>query len=197
MIRCHAVQMLRTRRLRAGSMRNTPDEGRLFQAVQAYLHELEQGRRPSRQEWLARYPELGAALRDCLDGLGLMRDAAASLSIPRSAVADDRVGVQTGMPIGDYHIIREIGRGGMGIIYEAMQLSLGRRVALKVLPFAAGLDDKYLAAVSPGIAGRGATAPQQHRAGLRHRLRSWGSLLRDAAHRRCVLGPRYSFAATR
>ena len=121
-----------------------PDEGRLFQAVQAYLHELEQGHRPSRQEWLARYPELGAALRDCLDGLGLMRDAAASLSIPRSAVADDRVGVQTGMPIGDYHIIREIGRGGMGIIYEAMQLSLGRRVALKVLPFAAGLDDKYL-----------------------------------------------------
>jgi hypothetical protein len=50
-----------------------PDEGRLFQAVQSYLHELEQGHRPSRQEWLARYPELGAALRDCLDGLGLMR----------------------------------------------------------------------------------------------------------------------------
>ena len=38
-----------------------PDEGRLFQAVQSYLHELEQGRRPSRREWLARYPELGPA----------------------------------------------------------------------------------------------------------------------------------------
>ncbi len=121
-----------------------PDEGRLFQAVQSYLHELEQGRRPSRREWLARYPELGPALRDCLDGLGLIRDAAASISVPRSAAADARVGVQAGTPIGDFHIIREIGRGGMGIIYEATQLSLGRRVALKVLPFAAGLDNKFL-----------------------------------------------------
>jgi serine/threonine protein kinase len=121
-----------------------PDEGRLFQAVQSYLHELEQGRRPSRREWLARYPELGPALRDCLDGLGLIRDAAASISVPRSAGSDARVGVQAGTPIGDFHIIREIGRGGMGIIYEATQLSLGRRVALKVLPFAAGLDNKFL-----------------------------------------------------
>jgi tetratricopeptide (TPR) repeat protein/tRNA A-37 threonylcarbamoyl transferase component Bud32 len=47
-------------------------------------------------------------------------------------------------PLGDFHIVAELGRGGMGIVYEAIQISLGRRVALKVLPFAAALDAKHL-----------------------------------------------------
>jgi serine/threonine protein kinase len=46
--------------------------------------------------------------------------------------------------LGDYRLIREVGRGGMGIVYEAHQISLNRRVALKVLPFAAALDPKQL-----------------------------------------------------
>lgn len=47
--------------------------------------------------------------------------------------------------IGDYQIVREIARGGMGIVYEALQRPLDRRVALKVLPFAATLDPRALA----------------------------------------------------
>src|SRR5207248_4233053 len=46
--------------------------------------------------------------------------------------------------LGDFRIVREIGRGGMGVVYEAVQISLSRRVALKVLPFAAALDTKQL-----------------------------------------------------
>ena len=46
--------------------------------------------------------------------------------------------------LGDYTILREIGRGGMGVVYEAVHRAEGRRVALKVLPFAASLDPRQL-----------------------------------------------------
>jgi eukaryotic-like serine/threonine-protein kinase len=122
----------------------SPHEEQLLQAVQQYMRELESGRRPSRQEWLARYPQLQPALGDCLDGVNLMHQAATAMRPAEPNAAALGIGLQSGAPIGDFEIVREIGRGGMGIVYEAIQLSLGRHVALKTLPFAAGLDPKYL-----------------------------------------------------
>ncbi len=46
--------------------------------------------------------------------------------------------------LGDFRLIAEVGRGGMGVVYEALQRSLNRRVALKVLPFAAAMDPTQL-----------------------------------------------------
>jgi serine/threonine protein kinase len=64
----------------------------------------------------------------------------ASGSGPSFASDADRAGGT----LGDFRILHEIGRGGMGIVYEAEQISLNRRVALKVLPFAATMDPRHL-----------------------------------------------------
>lgn len=121
------------------------DDPRVAEVVQSYLNELERGARPDREAYLRRFPELAGAVGQCLDGLDLVRASA-----PRSSVGGQRRGPWeqssefTPRELGDFQILRELGRGGMGVVYEAVQLSLGRRVALKVLPFAATFDSRQL-----------------------------------------------------
>jgi serine/threonine protein kinase len=123
----------------------TSQESQLAMVVEAYLAALEAGQQPDRAEFLARHPEIATELEKCLEGLELVHRVGPQLSSatgsPNIAAAD----LTTTTTLGDFRILREIGRGGMGVVYEAEQVSLGRRVALKVLPFAAMLDRQQLA----------------------------------------------------
>lgn len=116
----------------------TQDDPRILQASREYLAELEAGHKPDRKTYLTRYPELADQLSECFDGIEL----AQTLRPPGPILQSQPEFAAS--PLGDFQILNEIGRGGMGVVYEAIQLSLGRRVALKVLPFAAALDAKQL-----------------------------------------------------
>ncbi len=116
------------------------DDPRVLSVAREYLAELEAGRTPARGGYESRHPELRAEVAECLDGVELAHAAGIAFRPPAAPPPPDA----SPEPLGDFRIVREIGRGGMGVVYEAVQLSLGRRVALKVLPFAAGLDAKHL-----------------------------------------------------
>jgi len=122
-----------------GAGPETGQESEVARILDAYLAEVEAGRPVDPGRLLAEHPAIAGPLRDCLRVLDLADELAGDPG------ATDLAGLDAGPRLGDYRIIREIGRGGMGVVYEAEQLSLGRRVALKVLPLAGAIDPKQLA----------------------------------------------------
>jgi eukaryotic-like serine/threonine-protein kinase len=140
-------------------------EDRLNDVLLAYLEACEVGREPDRAGLLAAHPDLRDDLaaffagRDELERLtGPVRDGAergtrnaefkpgnpTEFSPPRSALGIPRSALEELGQLGDFRLVREVGRGGMGVVYEAEQISLRRRVALKVLPFASAIDPRQL-----------------------------------------------------
>jgi WD40 repeat protein/serine/threonine protein kinase len=109
-----------------------------------FVEAFRQGKHPSVEEFARRYPEHADEIRDMLPALVLMEQAKTAGGSPgqqRPATASAAMPLRQ---LGDYQILREVGRGGMGVVYEAQQLSLGRHVAIKVLPSHALLDPRQL-----------------------------------------------------
>ena len=92
------------------------------------------------EDYACRYPELAQELRQMLPAMRALADLGLSAIRETSAAPRPDAGDAVSGCLGDFRILREIGRRGMGVVYEAEQISLGRRVALKLLPFAALLD---------------------------------------------------------
>jgi serine/threonine protein kinase len=96
------------------------------------------------EEHIAAHPEWAERLRNMRPALEVMAEARSASGGLSSAELLDAEGEPIRGTLGDFRIVREVGKGGMGVVYEAEQISLKRRVALKVLPFAATMDARHL-----------------------------------------------------
>ena len=131
-----------------GSTPSVDGDASLEDLIDECTDRLQAGEDVDLDELAARHPEHADRLRSLLPSLRMMAEvgrtgpAAFPAVMPgERAVSPPEVGP---FELGDYRVLRMIGRGGMGVVYEAVQLSLNRRVALKVLPFAAALDPHQL-----------------------------------------------------
>ena len=122
------------------------DPSELGDAIGQYLELELSGSTPTPEEFAARHPRIATELRGCLEALCAVRgETGAGAAPPRE--------------LGEFRLLRRIGRGGMGVVYEAEEPRLGRRVALKVLTGAGRFDRERLVRFQREVE---ATAQLQH-----------------------------------
>ncbi|MCC7333927.1 MAG: serine/threonine protein kinase [Pirellulaceae bacterium] len=114
---------------------------RLAAVLDEYLCEMERGEACEITQLQNEHPDLADVLELYLDKLNLL----VKLPRPLNQQYGPTKTEGTRQRLGDFTLLNEIGRGGMGVVYEAHQASLNRRVAIKLLPLASMLDAHQIA----------------------------------------------------
>src|SRR5690242_15311872 len=116
----------------------------LAEVVEEFTNRVQAGEAVDVESYAQRHPEYAERIRQLLPALALLAEVGRSASAAREDMPMTVAEGQLSGTLGDFRLLREVGRGGMGVVYEAEQISLRRRVALKVLPFAATMDARHL-----------------------------------------------------
>jgi WD40 repeat protein/serine/threonine protein kinase len=107
------------------------DDSLLAQIVEEFTRELREGKSSDIEEYARKYPELAERIHELFPTLMMLEGMAVAdakaAEVPPSILAPGSI-------FGRYRIVGEIGRGGMGIVYEAIHVMLEKRIALKILP---------------------------------------------------------------